>query len=104
MDRGEVEGERNWSEGVVSREGEHIVLGYGEDDVPAALLAPGNSGFAVEFLTVDREVRRGVEREVDFYLVELDEPNPWAYAIYHCGTAASVYSVVHWNHRPGARR
>jgi hypothetical protein len=91
---------RNWSDAGVDRDREHIVLYYGDDNTPAAALAPrGHSTFGVEFLTGDPGVRRAVERELDFYLVELDEPNAWAYAIYHCGTAANVYSSVHWAHQ-----
>ena len=27
--------------------------------------------------------------------------DPWSYAIYHCGTAANIYSPVHWSYFPG---
>jgi hypothetical protein len=43
---------------------------------------------------------RYVRREIDYYLVELREKDPWAYAIYHCSTAANVYSKVHWGYYP----
>lgn len=47
-----------------------------------------------------------VRRELDFYLAEKDEPDPWNYAIYHCGTAANLYSPVHWSYfpAPGSER
>jgi hypothetical protein len=34
--------------------------------------------------------------ELDFYLVELHERDPWVYAKYHCGTTANIYSSIHW--------
>jgi hypothetical protein len=37
---------------------------------------------------------------LDFYLVEKDEPDPWAYALYHCNTGANMYSPVHWSYFP----
>ena len=40
---------------------------------------------------------KDVRRELDFYLVELGEADRWAYAQYHCGTAANIYSEVHWS-------
>ena len=96
----EMERKRNWSDAHVDRDREHIVLYYGGENMPAAALAPrGGSSFNVEFLTADPGVRGAVERELDFYLVELERPNAWAYAIYHCGTAANAYSSVHWAHQ-----
>jgi hypothetical protein len=38
--------------------------------------------------------------ELDFYLVEKLERDPWAYAVYHCGTGANMYSRVHWSYFP----
>jgi len=37
-----------------------------------------------------------VTRELNFYLIEKGEDNPWAYAKYHCSTASNIYSSVHW--------
>ncbi len=39
-------------------------------------------------------------KSLDFYLVGLNKPDPWAYAIYHCNTAANMYSEVHWSYFP----
>jgi hypothetical protein len=41
---------------------------------------------------------------LDFYLVERRERNPWAYAIYHCGTGSNMYSKVHWSYFPSGRQ
>ena len=60
--------------------------------------------FLVEFLldpTAGVEAGEAIElarKELDFYLVELNEPDPWEYAIYHCGTSANVYSQIHWGY------
>ena len=67
--------------------------------------APVDGIFPVQFLVSresDDEVMRRVVadtvRELDHYLIELGEPDAWAYAIYHCGTAANLYSRVHWSY------
>ena len=39
-------------------------------------------------------------RELNFYLVELRNENPWDYAIYHCGTASNMYSTTRWAYYP----
>ena len=70
---------------------------------PVAIVGPAVDGeFPVEFLGVPGadsstvvEAREAACRELDLYLVELDESDPWAYAIYHAGTAANAYSSVH---------
>ena len=48
-------------------------------------------------------------RELDFYLVEHPKEfpgtgDPWGYAIYHCNTAANMYSKVHWSYFPDGNR
>ncbi len=42
-----------------------------------------------------------VRKESHFYLVQRGESDPWAYAQYHCGTSANIYSNVHWSFMPG---
>jgi hypothetical protein len=63
-----------------------------------ALLAPqGHHRFIVQLLVESNEVtRRAIRTELDFYLIELDEKDPWAYAKYHCNTASNIYSEIHW--------
>jgi hypothetical protein len=98
----------SWVEGAVDSSGEHIRLCFGGEWEPVALLAPTGEGrYAAEFLLDPAvsdeaaEAIREARRALDFYLVELDEPDPWAYAIYHCGTASNLYSPIHWeHHRP----
>lgn len=94
-----------WVEGAVDSSGEHIRLCFGGDRRPVALLAPmGDGRYAAEFLldpTASDEAAQATSEAktaLDFYLVELNEPDPWAYAIYHCGTASNLYSVIQWEH------
>jgi len=99
-----------WIEGIVGREMDHIVLTYRDGPNPVALLSPGPSQtfiveFPVEPTGEDARLKRdAARRELDFYLVELRKPDPWAYAIYHCGTAANAYSDVHWSFFPRGHR
>lgn len=104
-----------WSEGTVDPNQEHIKLSYGdvgkgEDITPIAILSPnGERRFAVQFIpgwkdTVldSRAALKEIHRELDFYLVDnrglsKEEPDPWAYAKYHCGTTSNIYSLVHWS-------
>ena len=96
-----------WREGVVDTDDDHMKLTYEENPDPIALVTPGEGGtFIVQFLDTYskqdnwKEMLRYVRRELDYYLVELREKDPWAYAIYHCGTTANVYSKVHWGYYP----
>jgi len=97
-----------WAEGVVDAKQEHIRIYCADDPKPVAWVAPGrDNSFTVQFAKrsgLPSEVREAVRRELDFYLVEKREENPWAYAIYHCSTAANVYSSAHWGYYPGKRR
>ncbi|MCX5677280.1 MAG: hypothetical protein NTX87_20025 [Planctomycetota bacterium] len=69
---------------------------------PVALVGPPSGGvFPVQFLVrgeraADAKMTGEARRELDFYLVEKAEPDPWAYALHHCNTAANLYSCVHW--------
>ena len=100
-----------WKEGEVNPEEEHIKLGYGgfEDKfVPVALVVPEEDNcFIVEVLMTEsdrdleiQEILKQAKSELDFYLVEKHEQDPWAYAIYHCSTASNLYSKVHWSYYP----
>ncbi len=86
--------------------GEHMRLCFGEDWIPVALLAPtGDGRYAAEFLldpaagSEAAEAVRKARKALDFYLVELNEPDPCACAIYHCGTTSNLYSSIHWEHQ-----
>lgn len=88
-----------WTEGTVDRQGEHLQITWGDDHNPVALVGRGSGRmFVVQFLACRTPPE--VRRELDFYLTQVGGPDPWAYAIYHCGTAANVYSEVHWHYYP----
>jgi hypothetical protein len=101
-----------WQEGAVDPDGEHIEVRYGdasnvryEEWTPIAIIGkPRNRIFPVRWLrmppAIDTAILGEVRRELDFYLVNKREPNPWAYAIYHCNTSANMYSKVHWSYFP----
>ncbi len=116
---GEASSETNWSwrEGVVDIQKEHIELRYGdagesdyEQWVPIALIRkPTNRIFPVRWLmSPDKpsyeQLINAARKELDFYLVEKGEANPWEYAIYHCNTSANMYSKVHWSYFPNGKR
>lgn len=110
-----------WTEGDVRLARDHFELSF--DDlsqpgcptlVPVALVGkPKNWSFPVQWV-IDPTTRSGeaqrmlveARRQLDFYLVEHPRKfrelmgDPWSYAIYHCGTAANVYSLVHWSYFP----
>ena len=97
-----------WKEGIVSPEQPHIELRYSKgehDSVLIALLSPPTKWvFTVQFLPTAASpgldpafIRNEVCKELDYFLIELGERDPWAYAKYHCGTASNLYSTVHWS-------
>lgn len=97
-----------WVEGVVDQTGPHLRLNYRDRGAPVALVSwPKDTTFVVEFLLDEEqddapvnEVLRDFRRQLDFYLTEVGSPDPWNYAIYHCGTNANAYSDVHWSYWP----
>ena len=106
------EGKRSWrwTVGKVNTAEDHIEIRFGnagdqnwEQWLSIALVSPPKHGqFTVQFLLAANEAREqemicSVRREIDFYLIEKQEDDPWAYARYHCGTAANLYSLVHWS-------
>ncbi len=102
-----------WAERHAPDSKEHIELRFGdagqtpyEDWLPIARIGrPEGNSFPVEWLVTadspDHELPIvKARRELDFYLIELGEPDPWAYAQYHCNTSANMYSSIHWSYFP----
>ena len=99
-----------WSEGPVDRHSDHFEIRYSDasntdsDGWPLVALVgkSGDGTLNVEFL-LDRAdpenigMIKAVENDLNFYVVEKHEPNPWNYLRYHCGTTANIYSNVHWS-------
>jgi len=106
----EKQTEWSWIEGIFNKNDDHIMITYGDIDdgvfEPIALVAPGpEKEFIVQFLLqpeLENEEHQkmldGARRELNFYLIELKEKDPWSYACYHCSTAANLYSKVHWEY------
>ena len=91
---------RRWVEGQVDRSREHFVLAHDDLDEPVALVGPEQDGaFQVDFVAAgaSEAIVAAVRRELDFFLVELGEEDPWAYAHYHCGTVSNAGSSVKWS-------
>jgi hypothetical protein len=102
-----------WRDGSVNRQGGHIELRHGnasknsyKEWLPVALIGkPQNHIFPVLWLmdsdTADHQrMIDDARRELDYYLVEKREHNPWGYAQHHCNTGANMYSSVHWSYFP----
>jgi hypothetical protein len=105
-----------WKSGRVDRSGEHFELsvsaeGRYDDDrksSPVAVIGPPHEGVVLVEILVEKgdpnaDLIAKVEREISFYLLELNEVDPWAYAQYHCGTASNVYGDVHWSYFDGSQ-
>jgi len=106
-----------WQTGPVDRTKEHFELRYGSIEdagwsawTPIALIGPAMRGVVqVQFLVEpgdpeNAEPVSNVKREIQFYLFELGERDPWTYAQYHCGTTSNAISKVHWSFfDPGKR-
>ena len=100
-------------QGIIDRSQEHILVVYGDanqvdpnDFIPVALIAPCPGGFTAQYIRAadDSDTRRIVEEvqeEIRYLLIDKGEPDPWAYAKYHCGTTSNWYSMVHWVWYPG---
>ena len=99
-----------WITGNVDASEEHIEIRFGsarhsgwDEWIPIALVsAPDGYTFTVQFLIKaqkphEMEMINEVKRQLDFYLIDKREEDPWTYAHHHCGTSANVYSMVHWS-------
>jgi len=96
--------QRRWENGAVDERKEQIELRYGhtgeapyENWLPVARIGkPKNHCFPVQWLVnadavENRALIAGAREELDFYLVEKNEPDPWAYAVYHCNTRIRIH-------------
>jgi hypothetical protein len=94
----------SWVEGLVDKNSEHIKITYKENSDPFALIGKGDGKkFIVQFLNNkdqpnNEEILRYVIHDIDYYLIDLEERDPWRYAQYHCTTSSNIYSDVHWGY------
>lgn len=90
-----------WVEAQVDRAGEHFILSHDDlEEEAIAVVGPERDGsFQVEFVAAQASdaVLAAVRHELSYYLVELGEEHPWAYAYYHCGTISNASSNVKWS-------
>ena len=105
---GPAKGDWRWREGAVDRRHEHLQISFGPLDATttgpiAAIARSSEHTFVVEFIEGSSEMLAKVREEIDFYLTQWGGADPWAYAIYHCGTAANLYSEVHWHYLPNGQ-
>jgi hypothetical protein len=95
----------------VDRTKEHLALYFGSGSRIVARIAPPiGKNFIVEFIRLGRfsdrmrkTIEREIRRELNFYLIELGEPDPWKYAKYHCHTASNLYGRIQWAFHPSKR-
>jgi len=100
-----------WITGIVNDKDDHIKIWHAENENAVALVAPGQDrSFVVQFLLADNpediqtcKIIEEVRKELDYFLVEKREENPWAYAKYHCNSGANMYSKVRWVYFPKGR-
>lgn len=101
-----------WERAAVDRQGDHLALFHVDVDEPIAIVGPpSDHTIPVEFLVTadlaDEPASARVDavrRELDYFLVELGESDPWGYAIYHAGTASNIYGSVTWSWHPAGFR
>ena len=98
---GPIKDHWRWKDGTVDRHRAHLLITFGDDGNPVARIGRGTGHtFVVQFLASASDVPTEAQQEIDFYLTEWGGSDPWAYAIYHCGTASNLYSSVHWHYLP----
>jgi hypothetical protein len=94
----------SWHAAGVDARGDHLALWHRSIEEPVAVVGPPSKhSFPVEFRipdATDPDLLEQVRRELDYYLIDLGEPDPWAYAIYHAGTTANIYGSVYWSWHP----
>ena len=100
---------RQWEEAPVDQTKEHFEICYGSSSSdwelwPAvALIGPPLDGTVSVQLVLPYGYARRIKiilevvKEIEYYLLEKQEDDPWGYAQHHCGTAANCYGSVHWS-------
>ena len=102
---------KDWREGIVDTIKPHFELrfgsvdnGYWDDWLPVALLGEPKEGIINVKILFDKselknkKIIKKMIKDIEFYLIYKNEPDPWEYAIYHCGSMANAYSDVHWSY------
>ena len=100
-----------WVEANVDNASEHFHIKYGdiETSSPKEWLNVARVAFSKQNLFIveftiepinqdNKKILESVKKELDFYIVEKNEPNVYNYLLYHCSTSANIYSMVHWSY------
>ena len=104
-----------WREAPVNETFDHFELRCGDASrgnwyewILLALVGRAREGVInVQFL-IDKGHPRGSKmaedtvKELNFYVLELQEPDPWRYLQYHCVTMSNVYGTIHWSFMSGS--
>lgn len=102
-----------WKLGEVDTSRRFFELKYGYDPAPVARINLGeNKIFIVQFILPAhikteqyREILKEIIYEVELYLINNSEPDPFSYMIKHTLKCANIYSRVHWRYYPsGSKR
>jgi len=101
-----------WKTGKVDKSKEHVEITYGDINksaekdftTVARVSPPYEQTCTVEFLLSpendkNSEMMKAVKKDINFYIVEKNEFDPWRYIRSHCGSTANLYSNVHWIYR-----
>ena len=103
-------GDWRWVEGAVDQRGEHLRLAHVDADSLVAVVGPPHDrAFTVQFLPPiesgtesERRILDEVRRELDFYLVELGEPDPGLTPTITAGRCATRCHACSGAHAPPA--
>ena len=93
-----------WSEGLVDKNTEYIEINYKDNSDPVALIGKDDGKNFVVQLLINKdqpgndEILKVVICDLDYYLIEKQEEDPWQYAKYHCSTVSNLYSSVYWHY------
>lgn len=102
-----------WVEGTVNPEGNHIKIRYGKNPIPVALVSPGKGNiFNVQFsvfpdsVTSDlssavgrvKEIKDEVGKELDRYLSNRSEENPWPWIVTSLCENSEHSSPLRWGY------
>lgn len=101
MEESKLNVERQLVEGKVDLKFEHFQFTYEDNPEVIAVVSRGeNDTFVFQFMIEkdesNKKIMESVVKELQYYLINKNEDNPWQYAKYHCNTGANIYSNVHW--------
>lgn len=96
-----------WKRGTVNPGAEHIELIY-NDQCIARVATPADNTFVVEFLldasqSAHASIVKWAESQLDHYLVEEKDLDPWEHAKSRCSPESNGHSSLKWMYYPAGR-